>query len=187
MWKFDSKISDLEETLWPRKLEVTVVCRETHVYAGKYCWKILKLCDVTGKVSCRTESISVWNTVLWDIAPREFSAKSPLEQYHMESPLNPISFNFSSKYSKQVLWGCVGVRRGPAVLFPPVSKKKYSKYPSSRCAILPFPGLQRNSAGYKKLPQNLLYPTSPLFYCSRLVKIKRALLGEILILCSIWF
>lgn len=129
MWKFDSKISDLEETLWPRKLEVTVVCRETHVYAGKYCWKILKLCDMTGKVSCRTESVSVWNTVLWDIAPSEFSAKSPLEQYHMESPLNPISFNFSSKYSEQELRGCVGVRRGPAVLFPPVSKKKYSKYP----------------------------------------------------------
>ena len=95
----------------------------------KYCWKNLSLRDMAGNVSCRTESVSMQNTVLRDIALSEFSAKSTLEQSHMESPLNPIPCNFSSKYSKQALRSCVGVCRGPAVLFPPVSKKNDSKYP----------------------------------------------------------
>lgn len=60
---------------------------------GKYCWKIAKLWDLEGNVSCRTESISVCNMVLQDIALGEFSVKNTLKKYRMESPLNPFSFN----------------------------------------------------------------------------------------------
>lgn len=59
----------------------------------------------------------------------QFSAKSTLEHHHVESPLNPIPFNFPSKYSKQVLWSWVAACRGPAELFPPVSKRNDSKSP----------------------------------------------------------
>jgi len=55
--------------------------------------------------------------------------KSTPVQQPTESPLNPISFNFSGKCSKQALRSCVGVRRAPVVLFPPTNKKNDSEYP----------------------------------------------------------
>lgn len=109
------------------------------------------------------------------------------QSYHMEFPSSPISFRSSSKYSKQVLRVCIGVQNACSGL---CSAESFAKLLFCSCWFRTCSLLAQGSGAAGLSPraptEHRTLSISPLFYRSELVKTKKALLGEILTLCSTW-